>query len=48
VLAAIIPDAATAGKPMPGCVESPQQKSPGSGVPGPGKVAPSPALMAGP
>ena len=47
VFAAIIPLAATAGRPMPGNVESPQHSSPGSGVPGPGKT-PTPALIAGP
>lgn len=47
VLAQMAPLAATAGRPMPGKVESPQAMSPGMGVRGPGKV-PWPALMAGP
>lgn len=47
VLATIAPLAATAGTPIPGKVESPQQKSWGIGVACPGKVA-SPAFMAGP
>lgn len=47
VFATIAPLAATAGTPIPGKVESPQQKSWGIGVACPGKV-PSPAFMAGP
>jgi hypothetical protein len=47
VFATIAPLAATAGTPIPGKVESPQQNSWGIGVACPGKVA-SPAFMAGP
>ena len=47
VFATIAPLAATAGTPIPGKVESPQQKSWGIDVACPGKVA-SPAFMAGP
>ena len=45
--AAIIPDAATAGMPMPGKVESPQQKKFGQLVPVPGSI-PSVARRKGP
>jgi hypothetical protein len=46
-LAQLAPLAATAGKPMPGKRESPQQYRPDTGVVGPGN-RPLPALMAGP
>jgi hypothetical protein len=45
--AAIIPDPATAGTPIPGNVESPQTSSPLTGGPANGKEE-SPARMAGP
>ena len=45
--AAIIPDAATAGMPIPGKVESPQQKKFGQLVPVPGSI-PSVARRKGP
>lgn len=47
LLAVMAPLAATAGRPMPGKRESPQQYSPATGVEGPGN-RPSPALMLGP
>lgn len=47
VLATMAPLAATAGTPMPGKVESPQQNSCRIGVEWPGKV-PFPAFIAGP
>lgn len=47
VFATMAPLAATAGTPIPGKVESPQQKSCGMGVACPGKV-PFPAFIAGP
>lgn len=47
VLATMAPLAATAGTPIPGKVESPQQNNCGIGVEWPGNV-PCPALMAGP
>jgi len=47
VFAAIIPLAATAGNPIPGNVESPQQYNPGRDVPTPGKK-PTPAQIVPP
>lgn len=47
MLAAIAPLAATAGIPMPGKVESPQQSNPDRGVVEPGNKA-LPARCAGP
>lgn len=46
-LAAIIPEAATAGTPMPGMVLSPQQRRPGILLAAPGNES-LPALIAGP
>jgi hypothetical protein len=46
-LAVIIPDAATAGTPIPGIVLSPQHRRPGMFVAGPGNDS-FPALTAGP
>eukprot|EP00192_Tetraselmis_astigmatica_P015038 CAMPEP_0117681324 /NCGR_PEP_ID=MMETSP0804-20121206/18906_1 /TAXON_ID=1074897 /ORGANISM="Tetraselmis astigmatica, Strain CCMP880" /LENGTH=160 /DNA_ID=CAMNT_0005491043 /DNA_START=278 /DNA_END=760 /DNA_ORIENTATION=+ len=48
VLAQIIPEAAAAGTPMPGAVESPHTNNPSTGVFGPGKDSPLPGEKVAP